>query len=68
MPPRARYVLRGLIWLGVGLAFVFGIRDFFDSPIGQFGWIGIAIGAAYLIFYLEEGRTLADSQHKTPPT
>jgi hypothetical protein len=53
---RDRYLLRGLVWLGVGLAIVFGIRDLFDSQIGKFGWIPFAIGAAYLIFYFAEGR------------
>jgi hypothetical protein len=67
MPPRARYLLRGLIWLGIGLALVFGVRDLFDSQIGQFGWIGIAVGAAYLIFYLVEGRPLSSSPRELPP-
>jgi uncharacterized protein DUF6249 len=66
MPPRARYLLRGLIWLGVGLALVFGVRDLFDSQIGQIGWIGVAIGAAYLIFYLVEGRRIPSSQRELP--
>jgi hypothetical protein len=67
MPPRARYLLRGLIWLGLGLALVFGVRDLFDSQIGQIGWIGVAIGAAYLIFYVVEGRRIPSSQRELPP-
>jgi hypothetical protein len=54
IPTRDRYLLRGLIWLGIGLAIVFGIHDLFDSQIGKIGWIAVAIGAAYLIFYFVE--------------
>jgi uncharacterized protein DUF6249 len=68
MPPRARYLLRGLIWLGVGLALVFGIRDLFDSQFGQIGWIAVAVGTAYLIFYFVEGRRIPSSQHELPPS
>ena len=57
MPPRSRYLLRGLIWLGVGLAVTFGGQDWLRAPMGGSGWIAVAVGAAYLIFYLVEGRT-----------
>ena len=60
MPTRDRYLLRGLIWLGVGLAIVFGVRDFFASQIGKFGWIAVAIGVAYLVFYFIERRPSKD--------
>jgi hypothetical protein len=56
MPTAARYLLRGLIWLAIGLAIVFGVRDWLDSQIGKFGWIAVAIGAAYLIFCFVESR------------
>src|SRR5256885_16844479 len=56
MPPRSRYLLRGLIWLGVGLALTFGGRDWLRAPMGGSGWIAVAVGAAYLIFYFVEGR------------
>jgi Domain of unknown function (DUF6249) len=55
MPPRSRYLLRGLIWLGVGLAITFGGRDWLQAPMGGSGWIAVAVGAAYLIFYFVEG-------------
>jgi hypothetical protein len=57
MPPRSRYLLRGLIWLGVGLAITFGGRDWLRGPMGGSGWIAVAVGAAYLIFYFVEGRS-----------
>ena len=66
MPPRARYLLRGLIWLGVGLALTFAVRDWFGSEMGGFGWIAVAIGAAYLIFYFVEGRKATVSERETP--
>ena len=56
MPPRSRYLLRGLIWLGVGLAITFGGRDWLQGPMGGAGWIAVAVGVAYLIFYFVEGR------------
>src|SRR5579864_7914503 len=52
MPPRSRYLLRGLIWLGIGLAITFGGHAWLDHPLGGAGWIPVAVGAAYLIFYL----------------
>jgi hypothetical protein len=56
IPPRSRYLLRGLIWLGVGIAVTFGGHDWLQAPMGGSGWIAVAVGAAYLIFYLVEGR------------
>jgi hypothetical protein len=49
------YLLRGLIWLGVGVAL--SVSDsFFGSGNRTFGWIAVAVGAAYLIYYAVEGR------------
>jgi len=66
MPPRSRYLLRGLIWFGIGLAITFGGRDWLQGPMGGAGWIAVAIGAAYLIFYLVEGRR-TEPQNREPP-
>ena len=66
MPPRSRYLLRGLIWFGIGLAITFGGRDWLQGPMGGAGWIAVAIGAAYLIFYLVEGRK-TEPQNREPP-
>jgi hypothetical protein len=65
IPPRAPYLLRGLIWLGVGIAISLGVRGWFDS-LGGIGWIAIAVGAAYLIFYFVEERKATVSKHETP--
>jgi len=66
MPPRSRYLLRGLIWLGVGLAITFGGRDWLQAPMGGAGWIAVAIGVAYVIFYLVEGRRTAVPKQEPP--
>jgi uncharacterized membrane protein YhaH (DUF805 family) len=59
MPPRSRYLLRGLVWLGVGLAITFGGRNWLQAPMGGSGWIAVAVGVAYLIFYFVEGHRTA---------
>jgi hypothetical protein len=63
---RSRYLLRGLIWLGVGLAITFGGRDFLGAPLGGAGWVAIAVGAAYLIFYFVEGRRASVPKREEP--
>jgi hypothetical protein len=54
VPPHSRYLLRGLIWLGVGVAITFGGHEWLDHQLGDAGWIAVAVGAAYLIFYFAE--------------
>ena len=66
VPPRSRYLLRGLIWLGVGLAITFGGQDWLRAPLGGAGWIAVAVGAAYLIFYFVEGRKAEASKPELP--
>src|SRR4029077_17801806 len=66
MPPRSRYLLRGLIWLGIGLAITFGGRDWLRAPMAGAGWIAVAVGAAYLIFYLVEGRKATVPKGEAP--
>ena len=58
--PASRYLLRGLIWLGVGLAVSLGRADPFDSGLGPWGWIAVAIGVSYLVYYTVEHRRLAE--------
>jgi hypothetical protein len=58
LPPRnggSRYLLRGLIWLGVGLAIAFSDGGWIDR-FHTYGWIASAVGAAHLVFYFVEGR------------
>jgi len=66
-PPNARYLLRGLSWLGVGISLSLALRDWFGF-MGGFGWIASAVGAAYLIFYFVEGHKATVSEHETPPS
>src|SRR6184192_4562356 len=66
MPPRSRYLLRGLIWLGVGLALTFGGHGWLRAPMGGSGWIAVAVGVAYLIFYSVEGRKTAAPKSEAP--
>ncbi len=65
---RPRYLLRGLVWFGVGLALVFGARDILEEHAWSFGWIPVAVGAAYLIFYFVEGRQDTAPPKSAPPS
>jgi len=67
VPPRAPYLLRGLIWLAVGIALSLAVRDWFGF-LGGVGWIAIGVGVAYLIFYFVEGRKASLPEHGTPPS
>jgi hypothetical protein len=51
----SHYLLRGLIWLGVGLAIALSDGGWIDQ-FHTYGWIAAAVGAAYLVFYFVEGR------------
>ena len=64
---RPRYLLRGLVWLGVGLALVFGASSLLDDG-APLGWIPVAVGAAYLIFYVIEGRKDTAGGRENPQT
>ncbi len=66
MPPLSRYLLRGLIWLGIGLALTFGVHERFGTQTGSFGWIAVAVGAAYLIYYFVEERRAAVPKREAP--
>ena len=49
-----------------GLAITYGGRDWLQAPIGGSGWIAVAVGAAYLIFYFVEGRTASVPKLEEP--
>jgi len=66
-----RYVLRGLLWgltgllIGVGVTWS-AIRHEIPPYAAMFGWIPVAVGAAYLIFYrlgMAQSNGAADSPH-----
>jgi len=50
----SRYLLRGLVCVGVGLGVSLTGRDM--EGLGSWGWIVVGVGAAYLIFYFVEAR------------
>ena len=54
--PPARYLLRGLIWFGVGLAYAFSAGMELGNWAALPGWIAAAVGAAYVVYYMLEGR------------
>lgn len=53
----SRYLLRGLVWAGIGCALVMP-GDRFGHDYWSFGWIAVAVGSAYLIYYFVEARHL----------
>ncbi|MGH8264770.1 MAG: hypothetical protein ACRETU_11715 [Steroidobacterales bacterium] len=65
-PARPPYLLRGLVWLGVGVAVVAGMRPLLDSDASSIGWIAVAVGVAYLLFYAVEGRKEARTRGNPP--
>ena len=54
--PPPRYLLRGLVWLGVGLAFVFSAGSAAGTWAALPGWIAAGVGGAYVVYYIMEGR------------
>jgi hypothetical protein len=59
----SRYLLRGLIWLGAGLGVLLS-----DERFSGYGWIGMAVGVAYLIYHaVEERRETPPSGNGGPP-
>jgi hypothetical protein len=54
--PQARVLLRGLVWLGVGLAFAFSAGGSSGNWAALPGWIAAAVGGAYVVYYIMEGR------------
>jgi len=60
------YLLRGLIWLGVGIAL--SVSDnVFGGDNRTFGWIALAVGVAYLIYFGLEGRKNGPPPSSGPP-
>ncbi len=54
--PPSRYLLRGLVWVGVGLAFVFSAGTAASTWAALPGWIAAGVGGAYVVYYMMEGR------------
>jgi hypothetical protein len=56
-----RHLLKGLVWLFIGLGGMVAVYAVFDFSHALFGLIPIGIGAAHLIYYAVEGRKEAEA-------
>jgi hypothetical protein len=56
---RPRYLLRGLVWLFVGVGIFFALGAVAGQDEGMLGLIPAGVGLAYLIYYFVEGRGAA---------
>jgi len=45
------YLLRGMVWLGVGIAIAFAGGDLIGDEVAKIGFVPAAVGIAYLLFY-----------------
>ena len=62
-PLPGRYLLKGLIWLFIGLGLFWWLSYLEDTP-AALGTIPAGIGVAYLIYYFVEGKKEALHQMK----
>ncbi|MGQ0428851.1 MAG: DUF6249 domain-containing protein [Gammaproteobacteria bacterium] len=53
---RPRFLLQGLVWLGVGIGIFFALGALAGERVGMLGLIPAAVGVATLIYYAIEGR------------
>ena len=64
-PSPRRHLLKGLVWLFIGLAATVAVYATFDLSHALFGLIPIGIGLAHLIYYAVEGRREAEAAERT---
>ena len=60
-PSPRRHLLKGLVWLFIGLAGTVAVYATFDLRHALFGLIPIGIGLAHLIYYFVEGKREAEA-------
>jgi len=60
-PSPRRHLLKGLVWLFIGLAATVAVYATFDLSHALFGLIPIGIGLAHLIYYFVEGKREAEA-------
>jgi mannose/fructose/N-acetylgalactosamine-specific phosphotransferase system component IIC len=65
--PASRYLLQGLICLGIGAALLFSSITIMPAELQLPGGILVAIGAALVIFYVVTGRTKPPALPGDPP-
>ncbi len=66
-PRRSGYLLTGLIWLFVGIGLFMALGAVAGEDVRLFGLIPIGVGAAFLIYYVVEGRKLTAGEPGSPP-
>jgi len=60
-----RHLLKGLVWLFIGLAATVAVYVAIDHEQALFGLIPAGIGLAHLIYYFVEGRKEAEALEQT---
>ena len=65
--PASRYLLQGLICLGIGAALLVSSFTIMPTELQLPGGILVAIGAALVIFYVATGRTTPPTSPGDPP-
>jgi Ca2+/Na+ antiporter len=58
-PSAHRTLLRGLVWFFVGVALLFALPKL-DEDLSLIGLVPMAVGAAYLLYYMFAGRKEAE--------
>ncbi len=66
-PRRSGYLLPGLVWLFVGIALFLALGAVAGEDVRLFGLIPVGVGAAFLIYYVVEGRKLQAGGPESPP-
>ena len=64
-PSPRRHLLKGLVWLFIGLGVSVAVYATVDFRRALFGLIPIGIGLAHLIYYFAEGRREAEATEQT---
>ena len=64
-PSPRRHLLKGLVWLFIGLAAMVAVYAKEDLSHALFGLIPAGIGLAHLIYYIVEGRKEAEAAEQT---
>jgi hypothetical protein len=60
-PSPRQHLLKGLVWLFIGLAGTVAVYAMFDLRHALFGLIPIGVGLAHLIYYFVEGKKEAEA-------
>jgi len=62
-----RHLLKGLVWLFIGLGLMIAVYATFDLARALFGLIPAGIGVAHLIYYFVEGKREAEAAEPAVP-